>query len=89
MVATGVIVADSATNRRRVNSHGVTLRAAFPSDGRSIKNWLVAPSGTAKCLSFWTYDRPRDIKSDLAAVRRVRARTRMSREREATRDEAA
>jgi hypothetical protein len=52
-VATWVIVADSATNRRRVRVHQSMLRAAFPSDGRSIRSWLRRPIEPINALSFW------------------------------------
>src|SRR6266850_5993475 len=35
-----VIVAESHTNRRRVQAHGAMLRAALTLDGRSINGWL-------------------------------------------------
>lgn len=67
-----IIVEDSKTNRRRVQSHGATLRSAFPLDGRNVRSWLRAPNGPISCLSFWTNPRAAQAKSDLATVKRVR-----------------
>jgi len=71
-VAVWVIVADSAMNRKRVQAHAATLRAAFPADGRTISGWLRKPGAAIGCLSFWSYDRPGNAKSGLAVTRRVR-----------------
>ncbi len=62
-VALWLIVADSVTNRRRVRSHAATLRAALPSDGRSMSGWLKRPASELRCLSFWSYDRRANTKS--------------------------
>ena len=71
-VAVWVIVGDSKTNRRRVQSHATTLRAAFPTDGRSIRGWLRQPTNTLSCLSSWSDSSDTRAKSDLATVKRVR-----------------
>jgi transcriptional regulator with XRE-family HTH domain len=71
-VAAWVIVGDSAMNRRRVQSHATTLRAAFPADGRSISGWLQRPDSPMKCLSFWTNAPGERTKRGVAVVRRVR-----------------
>jgi hypothetical protein len=72
VVAVWVIVADSTTNRRRVSSHRATLRAAFPSDGRTMSGWLARPAEVMKCLSFWSDDSNARTKGGLATVKRVR-----------------
>ena len=75
-VAVWVVVADSATNRRRVARHATTLRAAFPSDGRSISAWLREPGQPMACLSFWSDDQHLGVKRHFATVKRMRrART--------------
>lgn len=74
-VAVWVIVADSVMNRRRVQSHTTTLRAAFPTDGRSVTGWLGHPTGELRCLSFWSNAHSANTKSGFASVRRVRRRT--------------
>ena len=71
-VGAWVIVADSVMNRRRVRSHAATLRAALPSDGRTVRGWLRKPSGTLRCLSFWSNVDAANVKSQFATVRRVR-----------------
>ena len=47
-----VVVADSRTNRRRLADHRTLLRAAFPSDGRSVAGWLARPEGPLSALWF-------------------------------------
>lgn len=73
-VAVWLIVADSVMNRRRVRSHTTTLRAAFPTDGRSVSGWLRHPIGALRCLSFWSNAPDANLKSSFATVRRVRRR---------------
>lgn len=67
-----LIVADSAMNRRRARMHRTTLRAAFPTDGRSVAKWLQRPMGALRCFSFWTNSAGAGTKSRLATVKRVR-----------------
>lgn len=71
-VAAWVIVGDSRTNRRRVGEHRTTLRAAFPSDGRSIVGWLDHPTQPIAALSFWPNGHQAVSKVGLATVKRVR-----------------
>ncbi|HTG42031.1 MAG TPA: helix-turn-helix transcriptional regulator [Methylomirabilota bacterium] len=68
-----VIVAESHTNRRRVQAHGAMLRAALPLDGRSIAGWLRDPSRPVGALSFWPDARPMSVSGGRAPVRRVRS----------------
>jgi transcriptional regulator with XRE-family HTH domain len=69
-VSIWVIVADGATNRRRVQAHRTMLRAAFPRDGRGIDGWLREPRESIRCLTFW---RPTAGRSPIA-IRRVAGR---------------
>jgi transcriptional regulator with XRE-family HTH domain len=48
-----VVVAEGRTNRRRVADHTRLLRAAFPSDGRRMRDWLRQPAGPVRGLIFW------------------------------------
>jgi len=77
-VSIWLIVADSKTNRRRVQVHRGLLRAAFPGDGRSVASWLRDPSTRMGALSFWTDSHPRNVGPSLAPIRRVSARPRRS-----------
>jgi hypothetical protein len=52
-VAAAVIVSEGRTNRRRVHEHASLVRAALPSDGRSLHPWIKAPSGPIRALAFW------------------------------------
>lgn len=71
-VACWLVVAEGATNRRRVAAHRAMLRAAYPVDGRSIQGWLTAPHGTIAALSFLSSTRQEGATGGLAQVRRVR-----------------
>jgi transcriptional regulator with XRE-family HTH domain len=68
-----LIVAESHTNRRRVQAHGAMLRAALPLDGRSIDGWLQDPSRPVGALSFWPDARPMSVSGCGAPARRVRS----------------
>jgi transcriptional regulator with XRE-family HTH domain len=69
-----VVVADGATNRRRIAAHRTMLRAAFPRDGRFVAGWLKDPREPMRALSFWSFDHRGNVSAGLAAVRRVRRR---------------
>jgi transcriptional regulator with XRE-family HTH domain len=72
-VSIWVIVADGATNRRRVAAHRTMLRAAFHVDGRSIGPWLRNPNRAIRALSFWPAAGSRAGRGSGTSVRRVRA----------------
>lgn len=71
-VAAWVIVADSSTNRRCVARHATVLRAAFPSDGRTMASWVAKPAGAVAGLSFWADARLGSTNKRLATIKRVR-----------------
>jgi len=70
-VSTWIIVSDSSTNVRRVGAHQSMLRAAFPSDGRSIHGWLSRPIEPIRALSFWADAGTLPRGARLAPPRRV------------------
>jgi transcriptional regulator with XRE-family HTH domain len=65
-VGAWVAVADGGTNRRRLAEHATVLRAAFPTDGRSVPGWLRSPTGSIRALSFI---------ADARVARRIAARS--------------
>ena len=69
-ISAWLVVADSRTNRRRVQAHDAMLRAAYPIDGRGVRRWLTEPRGSIRGLSFW---RSTD-GSGTTAVKRVSIR---------------
>jgi len=74
-VSVWAAIRDTKTNRRRAAEHAAVLRVAFPHDGRSVRRWLRAPSGTLAALSFLAdgaVRRPGAASS--SGVRRVRRR---------------
>jgi transcriptional regulator with XRE-family HTH domain len=75
-VSIWVIVADGHTNRRRVQAHGSMLRAAFPSDGRSMSGWLRNPARPIRALSFWPNVQGQNVSGGPTPIRRVSLRSR-------------
>lgn len=73
-VARWLLVADSATNRRRVAAHRAVLRSALPADGRTMASWLAAPRGPIAALSFLATTHLASGARALAPVHRVSRR---------------
>jgi len=69
-----LIVAPSRTNRGRLKAHAAVLRAAFPLDGRAIRDWMRDPVGTVSAMSPWRDSRRWTGAPGLAPVRRVNRR---------------
>jgi transcriptional regulator with XRE-family HTH domain len=59
-VSVWVILAETMTNRRRFAEHKTVLRAAFPADGRAMREWLRSPGEAISALSFLSYDHEGD-----------------------------
>ncbi len=72
IVGCWVVVAESSTNRRRVEAHRTVLRSAFPMDGRAIPGWLRDPSVPMAGLSFWSGAQATHVRGGSAPIRRVR-----------------
>lgn len=73
VVATWVAVAESTTNHRRLREHAAVLRAAFPTDGRTVAGWLQRPNGALSALSFLSNARVADRIAARSSRRRVRS----------------
>jgi transcriptional regulator with XRE-family HTH domain len=71
-VAVWVVVAPGRTNARVLAEHATTLRAKFPADGRVMRRWLTAPTGSVAALSFMPQVRLGDLGRDATTPRRVR-----------------
>jgi transcriptional regulator with XRE-family HTH domain len=65
-----VLVLETTANARRVRAHGSVLRAAFPSDGRTMVRWLRDPSAPVSGLS--TRSMPQLLNARVGGVWRVR-----------------
>jgi transcriptional regulator with XRE-family HTH domain len=74
-VSIWIIVGEGPTNRRRVGAHRAMLRAAFPTDGRSMPGWLRDPIRPVRALSFWAG--PRSATRGPTPLRRVRRTDRL------------
>ena len=51
-VGTWIALGATSTNRRRVEAHRQTLRAAFPATGPDIRRWLRCPTGPVAGSAF-------------------------------------
>ncbi len=71
-VSTWVAVAESRTNRRRLEAHRAMLRNAFPTDGRAVASWIRDPSRPLAALSFLSDVQGGRRRSGLATPKRVR-----------------
>lgn len=71
-VAALVVVAESATNRRRVAAHDALLKAAFPLDGRQARAKLRRPFGGWSGLMFFSDSNGRSARSKMSGLQRVR-----------------
>ena len=72
VVGVWVAVADTATNRRRLAEHVRVLRAALPTDGRTVPGWLRSPAGALRALSFVSDARVANRIAARSSRRRVR-----------------
>jgi transcriptional regulator with XRE-family HTH domain len=71
-VAAWVVVAESRTNRRRLAAHRLTLRTAFPTDGRRVLGWLREPDTEVAVLSFLSNVSDPGLRTAYAVRKRVR-----------------
>ena len=72
-VSVWLIIAESRTNRRRVEAHAAMLASALPDDGTTARRWLRDPRGTVAALSFWSDSLGRTGRRGATPARRVRA----------------
>jgi hypothetical protein len=77
-VSTWVVIAEGRTNRRAVAAHAATLRAKFPTDGRSVARWLRRPEGRMHGLGFLPYVSGGTVSRPVTPIRRVRRRAQAS-----------
>ena len=52
-VSTWLIVADTRTNRRRLDAHMAVIRNAFPSGTWAMRRWLRRPRETLAAVTVW------------------------------------
>ncbi len=67
-VGVWLVVAESSTNRRRVEAHRMVLRSALPMNGRAIPGWLREPSSGMAGLSFWSDARGAHVGRPIASA---------------------
>ena len=72
-VSLWIIAVGSRTNRRRIAAHAAMLRAALPTDGRTIAGWLRNPSRPIAALSMWPDSHRGTVRPLRGPIRRVRA----------------
>jgi transcriptional regulator with XRE-family HTH domain len=71
-VSAWLIVGEGMTNRRRVDAHAATFRAALPSDGHAVRKWLANPAEELRAVSFFSYRPVGTVRSGSRGNRRVR-----------------
>ena len=69
-VSAWLVVADSRTNRRRVEAHAAMLKGALPESASAMRSWLRDPVGPIGVTSFW---RETGVRGAIVRPRRVRA----------------
>jgi transcriptional regulator with XRE-family HTH domain len=74
-VASWIVVAESRTNRRRLEEHRSAIRSAFPADGRSIAGWLRRPKDSISAFWFLPNFSGTSLRPGPAPRHRVRSRT--------------
>ena len=62
-ISTALVVADTATNHRRIRAHAATFGAALPDGGQRFRSFIRRPAGSIQAVAFWAYPTPRDDKS--------------------------
>ena len=67
-----LVVADSSTNRRRVDRIEPLLRSAYPMRGRAVRQWLAKPTGALAGVIFVGGRDDRQVRSR-SRVRRAAA----------------
>lgn len=73
-VGTWLVVAPSRTNRRALADHATFLRSKLPAEGRTVLDWLRAPTGSIHGVGFLPKVRGMHPGPDPAPVRRVNKR---------------
>ena len=71
IVARALVLADTRTNRRRLEAHGATIRAALPTGTREMTRWVADPVAPAPAGVWFVADVRR---ADGNPVRRYRVR---------------
>lgn len=67
-----LVIADGATDRRRVAMHGALFDAALPARGSRLRAWLRHPTGPLRGIWFLALPRRRDGADRSATPDRVR-----------------
>ena len=70
-VSTWLLVAESPTNRRRVDAHRAMLRSRLPANGRQLARWLRRPADSVAAMSFLSGAPRGSARRRFAPVRRV------------------
>jgi transcriptional regulator with XRE-family HTH domain len=70
-VSTWLLIAESPTNRRRVDGHTAMLRSRLPAEGRAMAAWLRRPAGSIAAMSFLSGAPRGSARRQFAPVRRV------------------
>jgi transcriptional regulator with XRE-family HTH domain len=67
-----LVIGESTTARRRLASLGLTYRAAFPTRGHGVSDWLRSPSGSMSGLLFLPFATAGGVRNRVTGRQRVR-----------------
>lgn len=67
-----LVVGESTTARRRIESLAATYRTAFPARGRSVQAWILAPVGSLSGLLFLPFATGSGTTNRVTGRQRVR-----------------
>src|SRR5262245_56636823 len=71
-ISTALVVADTATNHRRIAQHRATFGAVLAHGGKRFRAYIARPAGSIDALAFWAYRHPRTTRWPTGGSRRVR-----------------
>jgi transcriptional regulator with XRE-family HTH domain len=71
-VARLLVIGDSSTSRRRIDSLAATYRTAFPASGTEVRRWLRRPESPIAGLLFLPYSQPTHARTSTTGMQRVR-----------------
>jgi transcriptional regulator with XRE-family HTH domain len=71
-VARLLVIGDSSTSRRRIDSLAATYGTAFPASGADVRRWLRRPDSPIAGLLFLPYSQPTHARTSTTGMQRVR-----------------
>ena len=66
-----LIIAESDSNRRKLDAHRETFGAALPGRVMAVRRWLRDPAGSIRALMFFSNRHPGQVAARLTRIQRV------------------